>query len=172
MLYIFDEELGDFVGWQHLVGVAGVHQAARHSGEFSAVRILRDAQSPDRFHQLRACRAVGAGPRKNDDDGLVPLLAGQGPEEVIDRPAMSPPFHRLAQVQAPSSDMVTVKPGRMTYTELGLTSIPSSIRKTGMAVVRPRISGMKLWVEGARCWITTNAIPLSAGAAVKNADSA
>jgi hypothetical protein len=41
-----------------------------------------------------------------------------------------------------------------------------------MVVHRPRISGIKLGLSGGRCWMTTKAIPLSAGVALKKVESA
>jgi hypothetical protein len=55
----------------------------------------------------------------------------------------------------------------MTYTRFGLTDVPSSICETGMDVQRPRISAMRLWCSGDKCWMTTYAMPLSGVVALK-----
>jgi len=54
------------------------------SGRF---RGLDESSPTGFFDRSEAERAVGSGPREHDPNGIVSLIGGQGPEEMVDRGA-------------------------------------------------------------------------------------
>ena len=169
---VADEDLRDPLGRQRGIGHAGGDRAARHPGMGRRLRGLGEDQPAVLFDRPDPGTAVAAGAREDHADGALFLVFGKRDQEGVDRAAGSAALARLGQVQDAVCDRhLAVRTGSCRRSRVEPWRLPRPPRRScGCG----GCSSSTMWLcrVGSRCWMTTKAMPLSAGTAPNSFSSA
>ena len=96
--------LGDCSGRQDKIHAASFNGIFRHAGRLGGCGVLGDRNPASCFDRLETQGAVRAGSRKDNADGVAPLVPRQGFKELVDRQVPASVGPACDEPQHPSLD--------------------------------------------------------------------
>ncbi len=137
-------------------------RALRHAAELRRARLLGDGDAALGLDRPEALGPVGAGAGQHDADGALLVVLGERSEEGVDRqvkPASQLPRDERED-PAPDGE-VSVGGDDVDAVRLHRHAVRRLDHRSGVPPSRTLVS--MLGRSGSRCWITTKAMPESAG---------